>query len=148
MAKNKLINARAYDWNSIDIAVPGMQNIEITDISYGSKQEEEAVYGKGGDPRGYGTGNHSSDVTVSMSREDFNEYCRVLKKNGVKRLFNYVIPKITVSFANEEEKTTTDIINKVKFSETSFKAAQGDKTLKVELKGTAYGGVKYNGLRA
>jgi len=87
-------------------------------------------------------------VTVSMSREDFNEYCRVLKKNGVKRLFNYVIPKITVSFANEEEKTTTDIINKVKFSETSFKAAQGDKTLKVELKGTAYGGVKYNGLRA
>ena len=148
MAKNKLINGRAYDWNSIDIAVPGMQNIEITDISYGSKQEEETVYGKGGDPRGYGTGNPSSDVTVSMSREDFNEYCRVLKKNGVKRLFNYVIPKITVSFANEEEKTTTDIINKVKFSETSFKAAQGDKTLKVELKGTAYGGVKYNGLRA
>ena len=46
MAKNKLINGRAYDWNSIDIAVPGMQNIEITDISYGSKQEEEAVYGK------------------------------------------------------------------------------------------------------
>ena len=42
MAKNKLINGRAYDWNSIDIAVPGMQNIEITDISYGSKQEEEA----------------------------------------------------------------------------------------------------------
>ena len=38
MAKNKLINGRAYDWNSIDIAVPGMQNIEITDISYGSKQ--------------------------------------------------------------------------------------------------------------
>ena len=32
MAKNKLINGRAYDWNSIDIAVPGMQNIEITDI--------------------------------------------------------------------------------------------------------------------
>lgn len=31
MAKNKLINGRAYDWNSIDIAVPGMQNIEITD---------------------------------------------------------------------------------------------------------------------
>ena len=62
MAKNKLINGRAYDWNSIDIAVPGMQNIEITDISYGSKQEEEAVYGKGGDPRGYGTGNHSSDA--------------------------------------------------------------------------------------
>lgn len=144
----KLINGKAYDWNSIDIGVSGMENIEITDISYSSKQEEEGVYGRGGEYRGYGTGNKSHDVSVSMSQEDFNEYCRVLKKKGQKNLFSFVIPKITVSFADDGAKTTTDILRNVKFSEASFKAAQGDKTLKKELKGYVYGGIKYNGLQA
>lgn len=147
MAK-QLINGKCYDWSSVTINVSGMDSIELQEISYDDEQELEAIYGKGGKIRGYGTGNQKNSVKLSMTREDFNEMIRVIKSKGYKSFYKYIIPKITVSYADEGVATTTDVLTNVKFSKRSLKAAQGDKSMKVDLDGMAMGGIKMNGLGA
>lgn len=147
MAK-QLINGKCYDWSSVTINVSGMDSIELQEISYDDEQELEAIYGKGGKIRGYGTGNQKNSVKLSMTREDFNEMIRVIKSKGYKSFYKYIIPKITVSYADDGVATTTDVLTNVKFSKRSLKAAQGDKSMKVYLDGMAMGGIKMNGLGA
>lgn len=147
MAK-QLINGKCYDWSSVTINVSGMDSIELQEISYDDEQELEAIYGKGGKIRGYGTGNQKNSVKLSMTREDFNEMIRVIKSKGYKSFYKYIIPKITVSYADDGVATTTDVLTNVKFSKRSLKAAQGDKSMKVDLDGMAMGGIKLNGLDA
>lgn len=146
--KKQLINGKCYDWSSVTINVSGMESIEPEEISYDDEQELELIYGKGGRPRGYGTGNQKNSVKLSMAREDFNEMIRVIMSQGYKSFYKYIIPKITVSYADEGAPTTTDVLTNVKFSKRSLKAAQGDKKMKVDLDGVAVGGVKTNGLGA
>jgi len=141
-----LINGKCYDWNSISIHVSGMENIEVTSISYGDKQDHEGIYGKGGNYRGYGTGNKSNTVSLEMSREDFNEYLRVVKKKGYKDMYKFVIPKITVSYADEGVKTTTDVLTNVKIGSRDTNPKQGDKSVTMKMDGVAYGGIKWNGM--
>ena len=142
-----LINGKCYDWNSITINVSGMEDIEITSISYGDKQEHEGIYGKRGRYRGFGTGNESNTVSVEMLREDFNELLRVIGKKGYKRMYDYVIPKITVSYADEGAKTTTDVLTDVKLGSRDTNPKQGDKSVTVKMDGVAYGGITWNGMK-
>lgn len=147
MANKQLINGKCYDWSSVNIVATGMENIEPTELSYDDEEEAEVIYGKGGKPRGYGTGSQKNSVKLSMLREDFNEICRVIKKAG-KPFYGYVIPKIVVSYADDGAETCTDVLMGVKFTKRSFKAAQGDKSLKVDIDGFCYKGIKINGLDA
>jgi len=125
-----------------------MENIEPSEISYDDENDVEVIYGKGGKIRGYGTGNKKNSVKLSMLREDFNEMCEVIKKNGYKHFYDYIIPKIVVCYADSGTETCTDTLTKVVFSKRSFKAAQGDKSIKVDLDGMAIGGIKINGMEA
>lgn len=144
---NPLINGKCFDWSDVTINVRGFENIEISEISYDDEQEADMIYGRGGNPRGYGTGNKKNSVKISMHREDFDEMCRIIKKKG-KRFYSYVIDKITVSYANEDSGTSTDVLKGVKFTKRSLKAAQGDKELKIDLEGFAYKGIKMSGVDA
>ena len=146
--QRQLKNGKCYDWSSVTINVSGMDSIELTEISYDDEHELEPIYGKGGKIRGYGTGNKKNSVKISMTREDFNEMIRVIKSQGYKNFYKFMIPKITVSYADEGTATTTDILTNVMFSKRSLKAAQGDKQIKVDLDGVAIGGIKMNGLDA
>lgn len=142
-----IINGRCYDWNSVTLGISGCENVEPTEISYDAEQDEEVIYGKGGDPRGYGTGNRKNSVKMSMLREDFDEICNVMQKKGVKSFFNHIFEKITVSYGNDGQKVVTDTLTNVKFSKFSGKASQGDKSIKVDLEGFAFGGVNINGMK-
>lgn len=144
----QLINGKCYDWSSVSIGITGMDSVELQEISYDDEQELEAIYGRGGKIRGYGTGNQKNSVKISMLREDFNEMLRVMKKNGYMRFYQVVIPKITVSYADDGAQTSTDVLTNVIFSKRSLKAAQGDKSMKVDLDGMAVGGIKLNGMGA
>lgn len=142
-----IINGRCYDWNSVTLGISGCENVEPTEISYDAERDEEVIYGKGGDPRGYGTGNRKNSVKMSMLREDFDEICSVLQTKGVKSFFNHVFKKITISYGNDGQKVVTDTLTNVKFSKFSGKASQGDKSIKVDLEGFAFGGVNINGMK-
>ena len=148
MANKQLINGKVYDWSSVTITASGMENMEPTEISYDDEQESEPIYGKGGKIRGYGTGNQKNSVKLSLLREDFNEMCRVIQSKGYKNFYKYVIPKIVVNYADEGAAICTDVLTKIVLSKRSFKAAQGDKSMKVDLDGIAMGGIKINGLEA
>ena len=148
MAVKQLINGKVYDWSSVTISASGMENMEPTEISYDDEQESEPIYGKGGNIRGYGTGNQKNSVKLSMLREDFNEMCRVIKSKGYKNYYKYVIPKIIVNYVDEGASTCTDVLTNVVLSKRSFKAAQGDKSMKVDLDGFAAGGIRINELDA
>ena len=142
-----IINGRCYDWNSVTLGISGCENVEPIEISYDAERDEEVIYGKGGDPRGYGTGNRKNSVKMSMLREDFDEICNVMQKKGVKSFFNHIFEKITVSYGNDGQKVVTDTLTNVKFSKFSGKASQGDKSIKVDLEGFAFGGVNINGMK-
>lgn len=148
MAQQQLINGKVYDWSSITINMTDCENMEPSEISYDDEVENELIYGKGGAIRGYGTGNKKNSVKVSMTREDFNEYCHVIQRKGHKNFYKFAIPKITICYADDGKETCTDVLTKVIFTKRSFKIAQGDKSMKVDLDGVAIGGIRVNGLDA
>ena len=142
------VNGKVFDWSSVTISASDMEGIEPLEISYDDEAEAELVYGKGGKPRCWGSGNRKNSVKVSLLREDFDTMCDVIKKKGGKNFYKYVIPKITVSYGDEGAATRTDVLTNVIFSKRSFKAAQGDKSMKVDLDGFAAGGILINGLES
>ncbi|MFR0755806.1 MAG: hypothetical protein ACLSHV_04020 [Hominisplanchenecus sp.] len=142
-----IINGRCYDWNSVTLGISGCENVEPTEISYDAERDEEVIYGKGGDPRGYGTGNRKNSVKMSMLEKILMRSATVMQKKGVKSFFNYIFEKITVSYGNDGQKVVTDTLTNVKFSKFSGKASQGDKSIKVDLEGFAFGGVNINGMK-
>lgn len=141
-----LINGKCYDWNDVSIDIPGAEDIEITSISYGDKQEHEGIYGKKGRYRGFGTGNTSNSVSIEMLREDFDELCKIVKKLGYKSFYDYVVPKITVSYGSLGNKTSTDVLTNVKFGSRDTNPKQGEKSVGFKMDGVAYGGIKWNGM--
>lgn len=126
-----IINGKVYDWSSIDIQIPGL-SLEVQEISYDDELESELVYGRGALPRGYGNGNYKASGKITMLRDDYNDLLDYCKKNNTP-FYKIVIEKIIVSYANDGQATRSDVINKVKFSKRTNKAANGDKSFKVDL---------------
>lgn len=140
------VNGKAYDWSDVDIKLPGL-SLELQEISYDDELEKELAYGKGQKPRGYGEGNYKAEGKVSLLRDDYDallDYCR---SKGIP-LFKLVIPKIVVSYANQGDRTRSDVLNNVTFSKRSNKAAQGDKSIKVDLDMLIVGGIESDGVKA
>lgn len=126
-----IVNGKVYDWGSIDIQIPGLA-LEAQEISYDDELESELVYGKSAVPRGYGNGNYKASGKISLLRDDYNDILDYCKKNNLK-FYQLVMEKIIVSYANEGQATRSDVINKVKFQKRTNKAANGDKSFKVDL---------------
>lgn len=69
-------------------------------------------------------------------------YC---KQKGVP-FYKMELPSIIVSYANEGARTKIDELKKAKFSKRSNKAAQGDKSLTVDVDMMIVGGVYQDGV--
>lgn len=142
MARKQIVNGKVFDWSSVTIGVSGCKGIEPQGIDYSDEQEKTPVYRKGGKIAGYGTGDQKNSVKLTLLREDYNLLSDAMGKTP---FFKYVIPKITVSYADDGATTCTDTLNKVTFSKRSFKPAHGDTSETVELEGIAVGGIDVNG---
>lgn len=138
------VNGRAYGWGDVDVKVPGLV-ITVQEISYDDELEAEEVYGKGHKPRGYGVGNYKASGKISMLRDDYDDFLAWCKAKGVP-FFKLDIPSIVVSYANEGERTHIDELKKVKITKRSNKAAQGDKSLTVDLDLMIVGGIVQDGV--
>lgn len=137
------VNGKAYDWGDVDIKLPGIVT-EVQEISYDDELEKELVYGKGSKPRGWGNGNYKASGKITLLRDDFeaiNEYC---KMQGIP-FYGLVLPKVVVSYAQGDGKIITDVINRVSFTKRSIKAAQGDKSIKVDLDLMIGGVIEWDG---
>lgn len=138
------VNGKAYDWGDVDLKIPGL-NIQVKEISYDDELEMEEVYGYGSKPRGYGTGNYKASGKLSMLRDDYDDLLAYCKQKGVP-FYKMELPSIIVSYANEGARTKIDELKKVKFSKRSNKAAQGDKSLTVDVDMMIVGGVYQDGV--
>ena len=138
------VNGKAYDWGDVDLKIPGL-NIHVQEISYDDELEIEEVYGSGSKPRGYGTGNYKASGKLSMLRDDYDDLLAYCKQKGVP-FYKMELPSIIVSYANEGARTKIDELKKVKFSKRSNKAAQGDKSLTVDVDMMIVGGVYQDGV--
>lgn len=141
-----MINGKNYDWSDVNIKLPGL-DLEIQEISYDDELEKELSYGKGSKPRGYGTGNYKSEGKLSLLKDDFDDLVAYCKKTNTP-LLKLVIPKVTVSYANANQRTKTDELNTVTFTKIGQKNAQGDKSLKVDLDFIIVNGIVRDGLAA
>lgn len=137
------VNGKSYDWGDVDLHLPGVIT-EVQEISYDDEQEKELVYGMGNKPRGYGTGNYKPSGKISMLRDDFEEILTYCRNNSV-AFYNLVFPKIVVSYANGDGSIITDVLNNVSFTKRSIKAAQNDKSIKVDLDLIIAGMIIWNG---
>lgn len=139
------VNGKAYDWGDVDLKIPNL-TVEVQEISYDDELEKELAYGKGQTPRGYGEGNYKASAKMTLLRDDYDEIVEYCKNKGVP-FYKLQIPKIVVSYANAGSKTISDVLNKVSFSKGSHKAAQGDKSLKVDIDLFVAGTIERNGLK-
>lgn len=137
------VNGKAYDWGDVDLKLPGIVT-QIEEISYDDELEKELIYGHGKLPRGYGTGNYKPSGKISMLRDDYEAILEYCNNNGIK-FYDLTFPKIVVSYASENGKTATDVLNNVSFAKRSMKAANGDKSFKVDLDLIIAGTIDWNG---
>lgn len=138
------VNGKAYDWGDVDVKVPGLV-ITVQEISYDDELEKEEVYGKGHKPRGYGTGNYKASAKLTLLRDDYDDFLAWCKSKGIP-FFGLEIPSIVVSYANEGERTHIDELKKVQITKRSNKAAQGDKSLTVDIDLMVVGGIVQDGV--
>jgi len=138
------VNGKAYGWGDVDVKLPGLVLI-VQEISYDDEQEMEEQYGKGNKPRGYGVGNYKASGKMSLLRDDYDDmlaYCKAKKTP----FYNLEIPSIVVSYANEGDRTRIDELKRVKMIKRSNKAAQGDKSLTVDIDLMIVGGIVQDGV--
>lgn len=139
------VNGKTYDWGDVDVKIPGLA-LELQEISYDDEVDDEAIYGKGKMPRGYGSGNYKASGKISMLRDDYNDLLDWCKRKG-KRFFGIEIPSMVVSYADPGAPTRQDELKRVKFVKRSNKAAQGDKTLQVDIDLLILGEIIQDGVR-
>ena len=138
------VNGINYGWGDVDVKIPGL-NLVVQEISYDDEQEMEESYGKGYRPRGYGTGNYTASGKMSMLRDDFDDVLDYCKATG-KSFYNVELPSVVVSYGNPGGRTRIDELKRVVFVKRSHKAAQGDKTLTVDIDLMIVGGIVEDGV--
>ncbi|QUO43456.1 hypothetical protein KDJ56_11145 [Brevibacillus composti] len=142
-----MINGKVYDWESITIGLPYGVAIAVSGIDYDDELSAELAYGKGAAPIGYGNGNYQASAKLTLLRDEFDKLLDYAKSQG-KPLYRLPLFPITVSYANDGERTRTDEIRGCKFTKTSNKAKQGDTKLEVELEVLVTGQIIRDGVRA
>lgn len=138
------VNGINYGWGDVDVKIPGL-NLVVQEISYDDEQEMEESYGKGSRPRGYGKGNYKASGKMSMLRDDFDDVLDYCKATG-KSFYNVELPSVIVSYGNPGGRTRIDELKRVVFVKRSHKAAQGDKTLTVDIDLMIVGGIVEDGV--
>ena len=138
------VNGKAYDWGDVDVKLPGLALV-VQEVSYDDELDMEESYGYGHRPRGYGTGNYKSSGKLTMLRDDYDDVLDYCKATG-KPFFGVELPSVVVSYANPGSRTRIDELKRVVFVKRSHKAAQGDKTLSVDIDLMIVGGIVEDGV--
>ena len=138
------VNGINYGWGDVDVKLPGLKLV-VQEISYDDEQDSEESYGQGNKPRGYGKGNYKASGKISMLRDDYDDLLAYCKAKGTP-FFSMELPSVVVSYANPGDRTRIDELKRVVPKSRSFKAAQGDKTLSVDIDLMIVGGIVQDGV--
>ena len=140
------VNGKNYDWGDVDVKFPGLVLV-VQEISYDDEQDMEESYGRGYKPRGFGKGNYKASGKLSMLRDDYEDLLAFCKARGVS-FYDLELPSIVVSYADNGKAISTDELKKVRPIKRTHKAAQGDKSLSVDVDLMIVGGIITNGVQS
>ena len=140
------VNGKNYDWGDVAVKFPGLVLV-VQEISYDDEQDMEESYGRGYKPRGFGKGNYKASGKLSMLRDDYEDLLAFCKARGVS-FYDLELPSIVVSYADNGKAISTDELKKVRPIKRTHKAAQGDKSLSVDVDLMIVGGIITNGVQA
>lgn len=138
------VNGKNYDWGDVDVKLPGL-DLVVQEVSYDDEMDMEESYGYGHRPRGYGTGNYKASGKLSLLRDDYEEFLAWCRSQGTP-FYKLTIPSMVVRYGNDDGKPHIDELKKVKLIKRTHKAAQGDKSLKVDIDMMIVGGIVTDGL--
>jgi hypothetical protein len=125
-----MINGKRYAWEDVVINLPSGVAIDIQSISYKDARATRRVFGKGARARGYSQGNYTASGTAVLRRE---EYERLAARAGGQGIYGMKPFTITVSYANDEEPTITDVLQSVKWTERESGAEQDAEGINVTI---------------
>ena len=126
------INGAYFSWEDIVVAGPCGPIADISNIEYSGERDLELVYGQGAAPRGAGRGNWKGEGKMTLKLEDYQKLVIFADASG-KSIYTIAPFTITVSYLNEDQGMVTDQLLRCRLKKSGKKAAQGDKTISVEL---------------
>ncbi len=139
------INGNLYDWESVEIQLPGGVAVGVEEISYSDERPIEARYGKGSVPRGYGRKNYKASGSISLDRDEFER----LKGNLGGSVYSAVPFSIVVAYANDNQPTITDVLPDVKITKQDTSAKQDDDNVsQIKMDIVILSPIKWNGAPA
>jgi hypothetical protein len=128
-----MINGVNYAWENAFVTMPTGLQIGIKEVNYKESQEVEEVYGFGSEPLDYGCGNRKYEGKITLHYFQFQQLQKEANNFGGSILDIPVKTNvINVSYLNETG-FINDTLSSVKFTDFEKKAAQGDKSLTVDI---------------
>jgi hypothetical protein len=136
------VNGNLYDWEGVEIQLPGGIAVGISDISYSDERGIEPRYGKGSKPRGYGRKNYKASGNMTLDRDEFETLQAALGGS----VYKGDPFQIVVSYGNDGQETKTDTLPAVKITKQDTGASQDDDNAgSVKCDFTCIKPIKWNG---
>lgn len=125
-----IINGRQYEFADLTLIMGGRDVSGFRGIKYTTKQEKEAIYGKGNKPLSIQKGNVSYEGEITLTQSEYETL--VALGNG--SVLNLNLNAI-VSYGNplKGDVMITDAILGLQFTEESKEMKQGDKFMEIKL---------------
>ncbi len=130
-----IINGRQYEFADISVVMGGRDVVGLLGIKYTSKQDKEALYGKGNKPLSIQKGNKSYDGELTILQSEL-ETLKLLGKATGKRATVLDLNLTIVVCYGDPTKGDPMIVDKlfgVQFTEEAKGLDQGDKNMKITL---------------
>ncbi|WP_044203866.1 hypothetical protein [Flammeovirga sp. OC4] len=125
-----------FAWKDVQVVFGGRNILGIRGIRFKEEDDDELIYGRGGEPIGIGSGNRSYEVEIKMT---LGEKIEIEKSLGVNSLLDV---RFDVSVAYSKTATSKQAfryIRSVKINVNEEDFNQGDKFMEVSLPGLCLG---------
>ena len=128
MQIDNLINkfGKMAGWNSATMNLFGRDVEGISEFSYDDNVEHETILGAGKYPVGYGEGNYSANVSITLYKEEVNAILQSIPAG--KRISDATPVDVVVQYEYDNE-IVTDIIRNFKITGLGTDVKQGDKVV-------------------
>lgn len=125
-----MFDSRQYEWADISIELGGRIIVGARGIKYGTKQEKEAVFGKGNEPLSIQHGNINYEGEITLLQSELETLLKTAGGSVVKLHLDAV-----VAYGNPSNGDTivTDKIRGLEFTDDTKSIKQGDKFMEVTL---------------
>lgn len=145
MSRNN-INGKVYDWTDISIMLPSGETVHAHSITYNGGLEKEIYHGKGGKAQGWGRGNYEAEGSVTMLREEFENFLDWCSQQGYS--IHQIPPfEITVNYSDYGQDIRTDTLYKCLLKDNiEFSMSNGDTSVETEISFFITGGISFNGV--